>query len=128
MLLLKLDIVKAFDNVRWEYILKILEQMGFGQRWRKMVSLIWSTMTSQVMLNGKLGHPIRHGRGLRQGDPLSPMLFIITMDPLQQLLRLTTHEGLLNPIGAATVKLWTSLYVDNAALFIRPVATELANL
>jgi hypothetical protein len=85
-------------------------------------------MTSQVMLNGKLGHPIRHGRGLRQGDPLSPMLFIITMDPLQQLLRLTTHEGLLNPIGAATVKLWTSLCVDNAALFIRPVATELANL
>jgi hypothetical protein len=62
------------------------------------------------------------GRG-----PLSPMLFIIAMDPLQQLLHLATQEGLLNPIGAAMVKLGTSLYADDAALFIRPVATDLAN-
>jgi hypothetical protein len=72
MLLLKLDIVKHFDNVGWEYILEILKQMGFDQRWRNMMSLIWSTMTSQVMLNGKLGHPIRHGRGSRQGIPCRP--------------------------------------------------------
>jgi hypothetical protein len=45
MLLLKLDIAKAFDNVRWEYMLEIMEQLGFGQRWRNLMALLWKTTT-----------------------------------------------------------------------------------
>jgi hypothetical protein len=59
---------------------------------------------------------------------LSPMLFIIAMDPLQQLLQIATQEGLLNPIGTAQIKMCTSLFVDDAALFNRLVATDLANM
>jgi hypothetical protein len=40
MLLLKLDIAKAFDNVRWEYMLEVLEQFGFGQRWHDLMSIL----------------------------------------------------------------------------------------
>jgi hypothetical protein len=117
MLLLKLDIVKHFDNVGWEYILEILKQMGFDQRWRNMVSLIWSTMTCSTANSVTLsvmggdhdrGSLVAHALHNSNGSPATAS---------------TPH-----PIGAATVKLWTSLYVDNAALFIRPVATELANL
>jgi retron-type reverse transcriptase len=81
MLFVKLDIAKAFDSVRWEYMLELMEKIGFGQRWRDILSLLWCTTSSRI-LNGEAGKSIKHGRGLRQGDPLSPMLFILAMDPL----------------------------------------------
>jgi hypothetical protein len=74
------------------------------------------------MLNGEPGMPIKHGRGLRQGDP--PLLFILTMDPLQWLLDMATRAGLLHPIGANLVRLRTSMYADDTAMFIRLVATD----
>jgi hypothetical protein len=65
MLLLKLDITKEFDNIRWEYLLEVMQHLGFEPRWRDMISLIWSTTTSRIMLNGEPGHPIKHAKGLR---------------------------------------------------------------
>jgi hypothetical protein len=88
------------------------------------VALICSTTTSKILLNREPGKPIKHGRGLRQGDPLSPMLFILAMDPLQQMLDMTTRQGLLNPIGADPIKFRTSLYADDAMLFVRPIASD----
>jgi hypothetical protein len=70
MLLIKLDIAKAFNSVRWEYLLEVMTQLGFCQRWRDIISLLWGTTTSRIMLNGQLGKPIKHAQGLRQGDPL----------------------------------------------------------
>lgn len=105
-----------------------MERLGFGQRWRDIISLTWSTTTSCILLNGEPGTPIQHRRGLQQGDPLSPMLFILAMDPLQQLLQQATDQGLLTPIGASPIKMRTSLYADDAALFVRPVATDIENL
>jgi hypothetical protein len=93
-----------------------------------MLALLWSTTTSRILLDGKPGRPIKHARGLRQGDLLSPMLFILALDPLQKLLEIATHQGLLTPIGAEPIKLHTSLYADDAMLFVSPVATDIANL
>jgi hypothetical protein len=128
MLLLKIDIAKAFDNVRWEYMLEVMTHLGFSQRWRNLISLIWSSTTSRILLNGRLGKPIKHARGLRQGDPLSPMLFILAMDPLQKLLDKATEASLLSPIGASPVKMRTSLYADDAVMFLRSIASDVSNL
>jgi hypothetical protein len=71
-LLLKLDISKAFDSVRWGYLLSLLERRVFPRRWMSWVASLLTTSTSRVMLNGVPLDPVQHGRGPRQGDPLSP--------------------------------------------------------
>jgi hypothetical protein len=71
-LLFKLDISKAFDSVRWDYLIALLAHRGFPTRWINWITSLLSSSTSTVMLNGVPLTPIQHGRGLRQGDPLPP--------------------------------------------------------
>lgn len=127
-LLFKLDIRKAFDSVRWDYILDLLQRRGFPSRFRDWIAALLSTSTSRILLNGVAGHPIHHGRGLRQGDPLSPLLFVIAIDPLQQLLEKATSLGLLQKIRGRGTVLRTSLYADDAAIFVAPFKEDIQNL
>uniref|UniRef100_A0A453CXG6 Reverse transcriptase domain-containing protein n=1 Tax=Aegilops tauschii subsp. strangulata TaxID=200361 RepID=A0A453CXG6_AEGTS len=80
-LLFKLDIRKAFDSVRWEYIIDILQQRGFPSTFRNWITALLCTSSSRVLLNGIPGSPIAHGSSFRQGDPLLPLLFVIAIDP-----------------------------------------------
>jgi hypothetical protein len=52
MLFIKFNIAKAFDSVRWEYLLEVMEQLGFGQRWRDIIALLWGSTSSRISLNG----------------------------------------------------------------------------
>jgi hypothetical protein len=82
-LFIKLDISKAFDSVSWAYLLEVLHHLGFRTRWLSWVCVTLSLATSRVLLNGNPGIAFNHRRGLRQGDPLSLMLFDAAIDPLQ---------------------------------------------
>ena len=66
-LLLKLDIAKAFDTVRWDFLLEVLERMGFGCRWRAWVTILLASASSTLFLNGPRGRWFKHRTGLRQG-------------------------------------------------------------
>jgi hypothetical protein len=61
-----------------------------------------------------------HGRGLRQGDPLSTLLFVLAIDPLQRLLHLATEAGIMSIVSKARTRLRTSMYVDDAIIFVKP--------
>jgi retron-type reverse transcriptase len=119
-LFMKLDIHKAFDTVNWGYLLEVLQALGFRPRWREWVSILFHTSSSTVLLNGRHGPSFSHARGVQQGDPLSPMLFILAMDSLQRLLDQATQHGILTPLPLTAAKWRTSMYADDAAIFIDP--------
>ncbi|KAK1609661.1 hypothetical protein QYE76_033334 [Lolium multiflorum] len=127
-ILFKLDIRKAFDNVRWDYIVDLLQKRGFPSRFRNWIVSILTTSSSRVLLNGVAGLPIRHGRGLRQGDPLSPLLFVLAIDPLAQILERATTFGLLHKLRGRRDILRTSLYADDAAVSVAPFKEDIQNL
>jgi mannosylglycoprotein endo-beta-mannosidase len=122
---LKLDIAKAFDSVRWDFLLEVLQQFGFGPRWRAWVSILLSTASSSVFVNGTRDRWFKHFNGLRQGDLLSPMLFILDMEPLQKLLEIATRDGILPPFNNRLVSLRESLYANDATLFVNPTREDI---
>ena len=91
----KLDIEKAYDHVNWEALLDLLNRMGFGVKWCKWIHTCISTVQFFVLINGSPNNFFGSSRGLRQGDPLSPMLFLIVMEVLSRMLRRVEGAGLI---------------------------------
>jgi retron-type reverse transcriptase len=94
-IVLKLDFPKAFDTVSWDSLLTILQVRGFDTKWIRWMQMLTTTAKTAILLNGNPGPWIPIKRGLRQGDPLSPLLFIIMVDVLQQIIKKFSCEGLL---------------------------------
>jgi hypothetical protein len=78
------------------------------------------------MLNGTPGEAITYKRGLRQGDPLSHMLFILVINTLNLMVSKVAEEGLLQPLSSRSIHHRFSLYVDDVVLFLRPAAADVS--
>ena len=125
--LVKLDIAKAFDTVNWHFLVSLLQHLGFSRRWTNWISLILSSASTKIILNGSLGRRICHARGLHQGDPLSPLLFVLVMEGLNALLKLADAKGLLKMLHHK-VKERTFLYADDVVVFLSPVQQDLTSM
>lgn len=86
----KLDFNKAYDRVEWDFLEAILRKMGFNEKWINWVMECVSTVSFSVVVNGAKRTCFKPSRGLRQGDPLSPYLFLLVIEVLSKLL----HRGL----------------------------------
>lgn len=97
----KLDLGKAYDRVDWGYLEGALHKLGFDHTWIKWVMCCVKSMTYSVKLNGELLESFSPSRGLRQGDPLSPYLFLMVADGLVSILRREVDSGNITPLKVA---------------------------
>ncbi|XP_026438581.1 uncharacterized protein LOC113337116 [Papaver somniferum] len=91
----KLDMEKAYDHVLWDSVEVVLRKMGFGWKWRRWVRWCISTARFSVILNGAAKGFFKASRGLRQGDPLSPFLFLLVAEVFNKLMHNAEMEGCL---------------------------------
>jgi hypothetical protein len=124
-ILFKLDISKAFDSVSWAFLIEVMRRLGFGTIWCDMIRGLLATSSTQIMLNGVPGDFIVHQRGLRQGDPLSPILFILVMDVLSWLVQKALEDKHLQPLSSRQLRHRISLYADDVVLFLKPDAADI---
>jgi len=83
----KLDMAKAYDRVEWEYLRRIMLKLGFHGDFVHRIMRCVSSVSFSIKINGNLSQPFRPSRGIRQGDPISPYLFLLCSEGLSCLLR-----------------------------------------
>ena len=115
----KLDISKAYDRVEWDFLEKIMTSLGFPVQWMNLATSTVRSALYSVIVNGELCGYITPSRGIKQGDPLSPYLFLLCAKGLSSLLRRATinhHvKGLLSCNGG--VRISHLLFADDCLLF-----------
>ncbi|WMV33011.1 hypothetical protein MTR67_026396 [Solanum verrucosum] len=121
-LLVKLDIEKAFDKVSWSYLLTILRQMGFGERWIRWMKFSITTVKYSILVNRSPVGFFPPQRGIRQGDPISPFLFILAMEGLSKMIQQASSLHWIEPfkIGrdpTSQANVSHLLYADDTLIF-----------
>lgn len=92
----KIDMEKTYDHVNWSFLDEVMQKMGFGQRQRNWIKICVSSPSFSVLINGIPKGFFKGSLGLRQGDPLSPYLFIIVVELLSKWVRKSELAGLLD--------------------------------
>ncbi|KAJ8034902.1 hypothetical protein HOLleu_21924 [Holothuria leucospilota] len=80
--LISIDQEKAFDKVNWSFLMKVLRKFNFGKNFQRWFSILYNNIYSCLLINGNLSEPVYMKRGVRQGCPLSPLLYILFVEPL----------------------------------------------
>jgi hypothetical protein len=99
--------------------------MGFGELFQKWIALLLYTANTRVIINGVPGGRIQHARGLRQGDPASPLLFVLGMEVLTVIMIKAQELQILSNLASVSPLQRVSVYADDVVLFLSPLQTEL---
>ena len=108
--------------MNWDALFYLLERMGFGDRWRRWLKTCVSTVCFSVLVNGSPIGFFGSSRGLRQGDPLSPLLFLLIIEVLSHILKKTEEGGFIQgfhvgPINSTGIRVSHLLFADDIILF-----------
>ena len=95
---LKLDMSKAYNRVEWEFLRRAMLHLGYADKFVSMIMACITSVSFSVLLKGELVGNIKPSKGLKQGDPLSPYLFLVCAMWLQGLLHKAKSEGLIKGV------------------------------
>ena len=117
----KLDLEKAFDNVNWDFLHHCLKDFGFPDITIKLIMHCVTSPTFSILWNGNKLPPLKPSHGLRQGDPLSPYLFILCMEKLSVSISTAVSQGGWEPIRITNngPQISHLLFTDDVLLFIK---------
>ncbi|KAL6228112.1 hypothetical protein ACLB2K_002066 [Fragaria x ananassa] len=123
---LKLDMSKAYDRVEWSFLEGIMRQMGFDRRWIEMVLRCVQTVSYSFVVNGEVRGMVQPQRGLRQGDSISPYLFLLYAEAFSRLIMEAEARGHLHGVKicprAPTIS--HLLFADDSFVFFRATEEE----
>jgi hypothetical protein len=117
----KLDLSKAYDRVDWDFLRKVMQRLGFSHRWVDWIMSCVTSVRYKVKFNGNLLDSFLPSRGLRQGDPLSPFLFLFVADGLSNLLQCEVNNNNIVPVRICRRAPGIShlLFADDSLLFFK---------
>jgi hypothetical protein len=125
--ILKLDFTKAFDTIEHSAILEMMKTLGFSKEWLQWTSEIIGSASKTVLLNGIPGNNLHCKRGVRRGDPMSPLLFVLVAELLQCVINKAHLQGLFQlPIPSRDeIGSPINQYADDTILVMKVSQTEL---
>ncbi|XP_042952162.1 uncharacterized protein LOC122289251 [Carya illinoinensis] len=117
----KLDMSKAYDRVEWRYLEEVMNKLGFCDQWVQLIMRTVSTVSYSTLVNGRVGESFEPSRGIRQGDPLSPFLFVLCAEGLSSLINEAEKKGEVK--GATVTRGGTAvthlMFADDCILFCK---------
>jgi hypothetical protein len=130
LIILKLDFEKVFERIEHQTMLQIMEHKGFSQKWLHWISSVLTSGTSIVLLNAVPSKTFHCRRGVRQGDPLSPIVFVLVADFLQTLINKAKDMNLLQlPIPLEFTSYFPIIqYADDTLIIMEGCARQLTFL
>jgi hypothetical protein len=128
-----LNLEKAYDHVNWEFLLYLLERCSFGERLEGWIAHCISTVRFSIIINGSPSGFFSSSRGLRQGDLLSPLLFVLVMGALSQMLSATVEIGRLCGFSMGSryqevMIVSHLLFADDTLIFCEPNVEQFRDL
>ena len=130
LLFFKVDFEKAFDTLLRSFLDSIMSQMGFSSKWRNWIKAYLNSAYASILINGSSSKEFKVERGLRQGDPLSPFLFILAVEALNVILVEAKNKNIFNGNEVGKDKTYIShlQFADDALIMGEWSLTNAKNL
>ena len=129
----KLDVEKAFDHMNWGFLMYMLQQCGFSDKWRKWIMCCISMVKFSILINGSPSNFFGNNRGFRQGDPLSLCCSLMLMEALSRMLNMAAFAGQFSGFSIGSLPSTSSmvshlLFANDTLIFCDVDPNQLATL
>ena len=123
---IKLDLQKAYDRMNWNFLKEVLLRFGFNDTFTSWIMACVTTVSFEILINGGKSDQFKPSRGVRQGGPLLPYLFILAQEVLSRLLNREFHLKKISGVKASLngPAITHVMYADDIVLFSKAIRME----